>query len=64
MPRRAREGRERRQRGLRAIGWLDHLTGIHPHYAGTAAEETLIQVHRVGPTDVTFVNPADDPRKK
>jgi hypothetical protein len=26
--------------------------------------ETLVQVHGVGPTDITFVNPADDPRKK
>jgi hypothetical protein len=24
----------------------------------------LVQVHGVGPTDITFVNPADDPRKK
>jgi hypothetical protein len=27
-------------------------------------QETLIQVHGVGPTDITFVNPADNPRKK
>ena len=32
--------------------------------AWTTAEETLVQVHGVGPTDITFVNPADDPRKK
>jgi hypothetical protein len=24
----------------------------------------LLTVHGVGPTDITFVNPADDPRKK
>jgi hypothetical protein len=23
-----------------------------------------VQVHGVGPTDLTFVNPADDPRKR
>ena len=28
------------------------------------SEETIVQVHGVGPTDITFVNPADDPRKK
>ena len=33
------------------------------HYAWTK-EETVIQVHLGGPTGMTFVNPADDPRKK
>lgn len=33
------------------------------HFAWTK-EETIIQVHGVGPWDVTYVNPADDPRKK
>jgi quercetin dioxygenase-like cupin family protein len=36
----------------------------HPHYAWAGAQETVVQVHGVGPTDLTFVNPADDPRKK
>jgi len=36
----------------------------HPHYAWAGREETVVQVHGVGPTDLTFVNPADDPRKK
>jgi quercetin dioxygenase-like cupin family protein len=35
----------------------------HPHFAW-AKEETLVQVHGVGPTDIRFINPADDPRKK
>jgi hypothetical protein len=26
--------------------------------------KTVIQVHGTGPTDITFVNPADDPGKK
>ena len=33
------------------------------HFVETR-EETVVQVHGVGPTDITFVNPADDPRKK
>jgi quercetin dioxygenase-like cupin family protein len=36
----------------------------HPHYAWASAQETVVQVHGVGPTDLTFVNPADDPRKR
>jgi quercetin dioxygenase-like cupin family protein len=36
----------------------------HPHYAWAGGQETVVQVHGVGPTDLTFVNPADDPRKK
>src|SRR4029453_229143 len=33
------------------------------HYAWTN-EETVVQLHGVGPWAVTYVNPADDPRKK
>ena len=33
------------------------------HFAWTK-EETIVQVHGVGPWGVTYVNPADDPRKK
>lgn len=33
------------------------------HFAWTK-EETVIQVHGVGPWGITYVNPADDPRKK
>ena len=33
------------------------------HFAWTK-EEAVIQVHGVGPWTVTYVNPADDPRKK
>jgi quercetin dioxygenase-like cupin family protein len=36
----------------------------HPHFAMAGKEETLVQVHGVGPTDIRFINPADDPRKK
>ena len=33
------------------------------HY-GWYSEETIVQVHGVGPWGVTYVDPADDPRKK
>ena len=33
------------------------------HFAWTK-EETIVQIHGVGPWGVTYVNPADDPRKK
>lgn len=36
--------------------------GTH-HFAWTS-EETIVQIHSVGPWGVTYVNPADDPRKK
>jgi len=34
-----------------------------PHYAWTT-EETVTQVHGVGPAGTTYVNPADDPRDR
>lgn len=34
-----------------------------PHF-GLTKEETLIQLHGTGPWGITYVNPADDPRKK
>ncbi len=36
----------------------------HPHYAWVGGAETVVQVHGVGPTDLRFVNPGDDPRRK
>jgi hypothetical protein len=36
--------------------------GVH-HYAFTKAQ-TIIQLHGVGPWGITYVNSADDPRKK
>ena len=33
------------------------------HFAWTK-EETIVQVHGVGPWTINYVNPADDPRKK
>jgi quercetin dioxygenase-like cupin family protein len=37
-------------------------TGM-PHFVWTS-EETVIQMHSVGPWGITYVNPADDPRKQ
>lgn len=39
---------------------------MHPgtrHFAWTG-EETIVQIHGVGPWGINYVNPADDPRKK
>jgi quercetin dioxygenase-like cupin family protein len=33
------------------------------HFVWTS-EETVVQVHGVGPQDIIYVNPEDDPRKK
>jgi quercetin dioxygenase-like cupin family protein len=46
------------------VGGFVAIPPKHAHYAWAGAEETIVQVHGVGPTDLTFVNPADDPRKK
>jgi quercetin dioxygenase-like cupin family protein len=34
-----------------------------PHYFVTK-DETVVQVHGIGPWGITFVNPADDPRQR
>jgi hypothetical protein len=34
------------------------------HHFGWTSEETIVQLHGVGPWGVTYVDPADDPRKK
>jgi quercetin dioxygenase-like cupin family protein len=46
------------------VGGFVSVPPQHPHFAWAGKEETVVQVHGVGPTDITFVNPADDPRKK
>jgi len=46
------------------VGGFASIPPMHPHYAWAGGQETVVQVHGVGPTDLTFVNPADDPRKK
>jgi quercetin dioxygenase-like cupin family protein len=32
------------------------------HYVAVA-EDTVVQIHAIGPSGITYVNPADDPRK-
>jgi len=34
------------------------------NHFGWTREETIVQIHGVGPWAITYVNPADDPRKK
>ncbi|WP_408095652.1 cupin domain-containing protein [Peredibacter sp. HCB2-198] len=34
------------------------------HYAYTGAEGAIVQVHGMGPFEITYINPSDDPRKK
>ena len=46
------------------VGGFISVPPDHPHYAWAGPQETVVQVHGVGPTDLRFVNPADDPRKK
>jgi hypothetical protein len=46
---------------LKAGGFSLQPKGM-AHYAWFT-EETIIQVHGMGPTGITYVNPSDDPRK-
>jgi quercetin dioxygenase-like cupin family protein len=45
-------------------GSLLALPANHPHRVWTTDQETIFQFSYMGPFDITFVNPADDPRKK
>ena len=45
------------------VGGYYYIGAKHNHYAWTS-EETIIQVHGVGPWSITYVDPADDPRNK
>ena len=40
-----------------------HLPAGMPHYA-SAEGETIVQINGIGPFDVIYVDPKDDPRKK
>jgi len=46
---------------VKAGGYFKASKGMQ-HYA-TFPEATIIQVHGVGPTGISYINPADDPRK-
>jgi quercetin dioxygenase-like cupin family protein len=53
---------ESKAQAVKPGGFVQAPKGVK-HYAW-ASQETVIQLHGVGPAGVTFVNPADDPRKK
>ena len=40
------------------------LPANHAHQIWTTDEEAIIQVQFTGPGNITYINPADDPRKK
>jgi hypothetical protein len=46
------------------VGAFAFIPPTHPHFAWSGNEDTIVQMHGYGPTDIMFVNPADDPRKK
>ncbi|MFL6623977.1 MAG: cupin domain-containing protein [Sulfurifustaceae bacterium] len=46
------------------VGGFVAVPPKHPHFAWSGPKETVVQVHGYGPTDITFINPADDPRNK
>jgi uncharacterized RmlC-like cupin family protein len=53
---------ESKGQAVKAGGFVIAPKGVQ-HFAW-ASEETVIQLHGVGPGGITYVNPADDPRKK
>ena len=52
---------EKNGKALKAGGFLHMPKGMQ-HFAWFT-EETIIQLHGMGPQGITYVNPADDPRK-
>jgi len=40
------------------------LPANHAHYVWSGDEETIIQVSAIAPFDLTYINPADDPRNQ
>ena len=46
------------------VGAFIAIPPEHAHFAWAGSQETVVQVHGIGPTDIRFINPADDPRKK
>jgi quercetin dioxygenase-like cupin family protein len=46
-----------------SAGSFVHLPAGMPHYAW-ADGETVVQINGVGPFDITYVDPKDDPRKR
>lgn len=44
-------------------GSFVHLPAGMPHFA-SAVGETIVQINGMGPFDVIYIDPKDDPRKK
>ena len=53
---------DRSMKGLPQASFV-HLPAGMPHYAW-AQVESVVQINGTGPFDVTYLNPADDPRKQ
>jgi hypothetical protein len=47
---------------IKAGGYSFVMKGMN-HYA-SFPEETVLQLHGMGPQGIVYVNPADDPRKQ
>jgi hypothetical protein len=47
-----------------ATGGFTAMPAKMPHYAYTMGEATEIQLHSTGPWGITYINPAEDPRRK
>lgn len=45
-------------------GSLLLLPANHSHFVWAEDQETILQVAAIGPFDLTYINPEDDPRKK
>ena len=52
---------DKKGQALKTGGFLKMPKGMQ-HYAWFS-EETIIQIHGIGPQSIIYVNPADDPRK-
>lgn len=55
------ESLDRDQAPLLEAGGFARIPAEMPHFAWTA-EETVVQINGMGPFDLYFVNPQDDPR--
>ena len=40
-----------------------HYLPANAHHSAQAGSKTIVQVHGEGPFNITYINPADDPRK-
>ena len=49
---------------LMKAGAVLALPAKHPHYVWTADEPALLQIQAIGPADIVYIDPADDPRKR